>query len=83
MGDAEVTVTVRNEGLVIAPADRKRIFERFYRAAGTEQLPAGTGLGLSIVKRIVEAHRGRVWAESDVGSGTVFSVALPTAPKRL
>jgi len=83
MGDAEVTVTVRNQGLVIAPADRKRIFERFYRAAGTEQLPAGTGLGLSIVKRIVEAHRGRVWAESDAGSGTVFSVALPTAPKRL
>src|SRR5262249_8444228 len=64
MGDAEVTVTVRNQGLVIAPADRERIFERFYRAAGTAQLPAGTGLGLSIVKRIVEAHHGRVWAES-------------------
>ena len=83
MGDAEVTVTVRDQGLVIAPADRERIFERFYRAAGTEQLPAGTGLGLSIVKRIVEAHHGRVWAESDVDAGTVFSVALPTAPKRL
>ena len=83
MGDAEVTVTVRNQGLVIAPADRERIFERFYRAAGAEQLPAGTGLGLSIVKRIVEAHHGRVWAESDVDSGTVFSVALPMAPKRL
>jgi two-component system sensor histidine kinase KdpD len=82
VGNADVTVTVRNQGLVIAPADRERIFERFYRADGTAQRPAGTGLGLSIVKRIVEAHHGCVWAESDVDAGTAFSVALPMAPKR-
>ena len=82
VGDTEVTVTVRNQGLVIAPADRERIFERFYRAAGTAQRSAGTGLGLAIVKRIVEAHHGRVWAESDGDAGMAFSVALPIAPRR-
>ena len=82
MRDADVTVTVRNQGVVIAPADRERIFERFYRATGTAQRPAGTGLGLAIVKRIVDAHHGHVWVESDVNDGTVFSVVLPTVLKR-
>jgi two-component system, OmpR family, sensor histidine kinase KdpD len=77
--DSEVTLSVQNEGKAIAPADRERIFERFYRGSGAEQRPAGTGLGLSIVKRIVEAHRGRVWTESDAGGGTIFSIALPAA----
>ncbi len=75
--DAEVILAVQNQGQAMAPADRERIFERFYRAPGTEQRPAGTGLGLSIVKRIVEAHHGRVWTEGDADRGTVFSIALP------
>ena len=74
---AEVVLTVQNQGQVIAAADRERIFERFYRASGAEERPAGTGLGLSIVRRIVEAHRGRVWVEGDAERGTIFSVALP------
>jgi len=78
-GNAEVVVTVRDQGLIIAPADRERIFERFYRAAGSEQRTAGTGLGLSIVRKIVDAHQGRVWAESDPEHGTAFSLALPAA----
>jgi two-component system sensor histidine kinase KdpD len=64
---------------VVATHDRERVFERFYRAAATHHLPAGTGLGLSIVKKIVEAHRGGVWAEGEPGFGTSFFVALPTA----
>jgi two-component system, OmpR family, sensor histidine kinase KdpD len=79
---SEVILTVRDQGLLIPPADRERIFERFYRAAGTEQWPVGTGLGLSIVRRVVDAHHGRVWAESDPERGTAFSVALPVAPSR-
>jgi two-component system sensor histidine kinase KdpD len=67
---------------VIAPADRERIFERFYRGSGTGERPAGTGLGLSIVKRIVEAHHGRVWAEGDAGRGTTISLALPAWIRR-
>ncbi len=78
-GGAEATVSVRNEGPTIHPSDRERIFERFYRANPTRQGPSGSGLGLSIVKRIVEAHAGRVWVESQAGM-TAFFLALPLAP---
>lgn len=76
---AAVVLCIRSKGLAIAPPDRERIFERFYRAPGTDHLPAGTGLGLSIVKKIVEAHHGRVWAEGEVSYGTSFSISLPAA----
>lgn len=78
-GGAEATLSVRNEGPTIQPADRERIFERFYRANPTHEGPSGSGLGLSIVKRIVEAHEGRVWVESQSGM-TSFFLALPLAP---
>jgi len=74
---ANVVLRVRSQGLEIAPADRERIFERFYRAPETHHLPSGTGLGLSIVKKIVEAHRGHVWAEGEKNYGTSFSISLP------
>jgi two-component system sensor histidine kinase KdpD len=77
--DAEVVLTVRNKGLVVAAKDRERVFERFYRAPETQDLPSGTGLGLSIVKRIVEAHHGRVWAKGEANYGTLFSISLPAA----
>ncbi len=77
--DAEVIVSVENQGPGIAPADREKIFERFHRAPGTEQGPPGTGLGLSIVRRIVEAHSGRVWVEGDQDCGATFSLGLPGA----
>jgi two-component system sensor histidine kinase KdpD len=75
--DTEIIVEIRNQGHTIAPADRERIFERFYRGPETRFGPSGTGLGLAIVKRIVDAHRGRVWVESGDCDGTVFSIALP------
>jgi len=77
--DGEATVTVHNTGAVIQKVDRERIFERFFRAEHAEHGPTGTGLGLSIVKRIVEAHHGRVWADSDPERGTAFSIGLPVA----
>ena len=77
--DTEVVLTVRNKGLVVASKDRERVFERFYRAPETQDLPAGTGLGLSIVKKIVEAHQGRVWAKGEANYGTLFSISLPAA----
>jgi two-component system sensor histidine kinase KdpD len=76
---AAVVLCIRSKGLAIAPAERERIFERFYRAPGTDHLPAGTGLGLSIVKKIVEAHKGRVWAEGEMNYGTSFFISLPAA----
>ncbi|MGA2037828.1 MAG: ATP-binding protein [Bryobacteraceae bacterium] len=77
--NAEVILTVRSKGIVVTSSDRERVFERFYRAPETQHLPAGTGLGLSIVKKIVDAHRGSVWAEGEASYGTSFSLALPAA----
>jgi len=75
--EAAVVLTVRSKGLVVAPADRERIFERFYRAPGARDSSVGTGLGLSIVKTIAADHRGRVWAEGEPDYGTTFSLSLP------
>jgi two-component system, OmpR family, phosphate regulon sensor histidine kinase PhoR len=76
--DEEVLLSVRDEGVGIAPADLPRIFERFYRAdrARSREL-AGTGLGLSIVKHIAQLHGGRVEADSTLGQGTTIRVILP------
>ena len=76
--DREVTLSVRDEGVGIAPTDLPRIFERFYRAdrARSRDL-GGTGLGLSIVKHIAQLHGGRIEAESTLGQGTTIRVILP------
>ena len=79
LAGAEATISVRNEGPMIPPSDRERIFDQFYRVNPTGQGPPGSGLGLSIVRRIVKAHEGRVWVESVAGN-TIFSLALPLAP---
>ncbi len=77
-GDAWITVTVSDTGTGIPPQEIKRIFERFYKIdqARTRQ-KAGTGLGLSIAKHVIEAHGGRIWAESDGMTGTTFYFTLP------
>jgi two-component system sensor histidine kinase KdpD len=74
-----VILTVLSQGLVVASADRERIFERFYRAPGAQRCSVGTGLGLSIVKTIAADHRGNVWAEGEADYGTRFSLSLPIA----
>jgi two-component system phosphate regulon sensor histidine kinase PhoR len=53
-----------------------RIFERFYRV-DSSRTGSGTGLGLSISRHIVEAHGGKIWAESDEGRGSVFYFEIP------
>jgi two-component system sensor histidine kinase KdpD len=75
--DGEIIVSVHNEGSTIRPADRSRIFERFYRAEDAKHSAPGTGLGLSIAKRTAEAHSGRVWVTSEPSQGTTFFFALP------
>jgi two-component system sensor histidine kinase KdpD len=57
------------------------IFERFYRVRSNEKTITGTGLGLYICRQIIEAHRGKIWAESNPGQGTTFFIELPvTSP---
>jgi len=80
-GDGWTTVGVRDTGSGIEPQHLPRIFERFYRAdAARSRESGGTGLGLSIVKHLVEAHGGRVQAESVVGRGTTITASFPPAP---
>ncbi|HXG42406.1 MAG TPA: ATP-binding protein, partial [Dehalococcoidia bacterium] len=74
--DGGVLVTVRDTGVGIEPGDLPRVFERFYKADRSRRRP-GAGLGLAIVKHIVEAHGGRVWAESAAGQGATFTIFLP------
>lgn len=71
---------VRDEGLGIPKEALETIFERYSRvdSQATKDIP-GTGLGLPIVRQIVQLHGGRVWAESELGRGSVFHVALPLA----
>jgi len=70
------TLTVRDQGIGISPADQSRIFERFERAA-SKQSYGGLGLGLWITRQIVEAHGGRIRVESEPGKGSTFHVELP------
>jgi PAS domain S-box-containing protein len=74
--DAEVEVAVRDQGVGI-PADQlPLIFTKFYRRAG-HAAPSGTGLGLFIARGLVEAHGGRIWADSAAGQGTTLRFRLP------
>jgi PAS domain S-box-containing protein len=78
--DGYVIVQVRDTGVGIAPEDMPHIFEQFYRADRARGEEGGTGVGLSIAKKIVEAHNGRIEAESIPGHGSIFRILLPIAP---
>lgn len=81
--DAELWVEVQDRGVGIPQRELKRVFERFYKVdrARTDAAVGGggTGLGLSIARNIAERHGGRMWAESEEGKGSTFTLALPRA----
>jgi two-component system phosphate regulon sensor histidine kinase PhoR len=79
----EVEVWVRDDGPGIPAVELTKMFARFYRVEkGRSRETGGTGLGLSIVKRIVQLHGGRIWAESEVGKGTRIIFRLPQEETR-
>lgn len=74
----QVQVAVTDEGIGVPSDKLDRIFERFYQVDGSSRRRfGGTGIGLALVKRIVEAHHGRVWAQSGTDHGSSFFMAWP------
>ncbi len=75
-----VAIEVEDNGPGVRPQDRKRIFERFYRADDLlSRKTEGTGLGLAISRKIVELHGGRIELDTRLGEGSTFRVVLPAA----
>jgi two-component system phosphate regulon sensor histidine kinase PhoR len=77
----EVRVSVEDHGVGIPKADQGRIFERFYKVDRVRVRGGGTGLGLAIARHVIGQHGGRIWVESEEGSGSTFTFALPVAPR--
>jgi signal transduction histidine kinase len=74
--EREAFVSVRDQGMGVAPADQERIFEQFERTEGASQVP-GLGLGLYIARQIAQAHQGRLEVRSAPGEGAEFILSLP------
>ena len=78
-----IIVSVSDQGIGIAAADQEKLFRPFGRlethVAGTAI--QGVGLGLVVCQRLVEAHGGKIWIESEVGKGSTFYFTLPVNPQ--
>jgi len=72
-------IEVRDTGLGISKENQEKMFQKFFRVSDTAEKVQGTGLGLVIAKRIVQAHGGEMWLESEHGEGTAFFFTLPVA----
>src|SRR5262249_16810237 len=80
VADAMFSVAVADTGPGIPAAEQARIFREFHQVdSSNTKKKGGTGLGLAIAKRIVELHGGRIWVESELGSGSTFQVELPVS----
>lgn len=78
-GGGYIVLRVRDTGIGIAPEDLPRIFDEFFRTEAARRLQVhGSGLGLSIVKYTVEAHKGEITVDSELGQGSTFTVRLPS-----
>ena len=74
--DAQVLFSVHDSGKGIDPKYKERIFEKFYQVPSTDTAKTGTGLGLAISKDFIEAQGGKIWMESEIGTGSTFSFSL-------
>ena len=78
LNEKNVQFSVNDTGRGISSADLPRIFERFYKVDRSRS-SSGTGLGLAIARHLVEAHNGKIWAESIIGQGSTFFFTIPIA----
>jgi len=78
-GDS-LSAWVRDSGIGIGATDQARIFERFYKVDRVRVRGGGTGLGLAIARHVIGQHGGRIWVESEEGSGSTFTFSVPLAP---
>jgi signal transduction histidine kinase len=78
LDDGTVKISIGDTGVGIAPEDQEAIFEEF-RQVGSNyaQKREGTGLGLSLTRKFVELHGGKIWVESELGKGSIFTFTLP------
>ncbi|MCB0114356.1 MAG: ATP-binding protein, partial [Caldilineaceae bacterium] len=74
--DAKVMISISDTGIGIPDEELDRIWDRYYRARSTVKDYDGTGLGLANVRRIIEAHDGRIWVRSN-SQGTTFTFEMP------
>lgn len=81
--DDYVLVSVKDEGIGISQEDLKKVFERYYRVENPQLLTvAGFGIGLYLCAEIIHRHNGKIWAESELGKGSVFYFQLPVLKDR-
>ncbi|MBI4375205.1 MAG: sensor histidine kinase, partial [Elusimicrobia bacterium] len=80
---ATLRVSVMDTGMGIPKDKLEKIFDKFFQVSETKDSSRrkGSGLGLSICRKIIQAHNGRIWAESDLGHGSTFHFTLPLSPE--
>ena len=76
--EGTILFSVQDSGIGLSAEDLPRIFERFYKV-DRARATSGTGLGLAIARHLVEAHGGKIWAESELGKGSTFFFTIPLA----
>ncbi len=82
LSNSEIILGIKDSGIGIPPDELELIFDKYRQVVGGQNSSdRGTGLGLAICKKIIEAHGGRIWAESELGRGSTFYVSLPLQPE--